>query len=364
MALRILCYSRHFFPSIGGVEISSRIFASELAKLGHEVTIATHTALPKGVEEPEAEYSIIRMPSFKDLIAYSKQHDVIIIRGGIATNVAIAALLARRVLIVVHEVGPSIRSWNKLDIVGLKKGFKETAKLLLYPFIRLHLGVSQTILKQKTLSSRSKSVCIYNPVRSELWADNSLDFAARTIDIAFIGRVIGPKGVFTFLEAIERLDVFSNLRVVMVGIGEAEQQVRATIQDRKLNIDLLGALSGPELHEIYRSTKVVVVPSIANEGMGMTIAEAFASGTPVCASNQPALREVASTAALFHAPGNADELAQTIDRLLADPILWSTLSENALSIREIYSVDAYRSTLASVCDKIEVLRVWGIFGRN
>jgi glycosyltransferase involved in cell wall biosynthesis len=97
--------------------------------------------------------------------------------------------------------------------------------------------------------------------------------------------------------------------------------VAGPVRDRALarklgeaGADLRGYVSRDELVELYRGAACLVFPS-RYEGFGLPIVEAMASGTPVVATPDAALREVAGDAAVF-AP--ADELASGIRRALED----------------------------------------------
>ena len=68
-----------------------------------------------------------------------------------------------------------------------------------------------------------------------------------------------------------------------------------------------------ELAELYRGAACLLMPS-RYEGFGLPVLEAMASGTPVVASPDPALREVAGDAALYAAPS---ELAAGIREAIA-----------------------------------------------
>ncbi len=78
--------------------------------------------------------------------------------------------------------------------------------------------------------------------------------------------------------------------------------------------DLRGYVTQEELAELYRGAACLVQPS-RFEGFGLPMLEAMASGTPVVALDEPALREVAGEAAVFV---DEEHLADGVRRALAE----------------------------------------------
>jgi alpha-1,3-rhamnosyl/mannosyltransferase len=83
---------------------------------------------------------------------------------------------------------------------------------------------------------------------------------------------------------------------------------------REAGADLRGYVSQEELAELYRGAACLVQPS-RFEGFGLPVLEAMASGTPVVALDEPALREVAGDAAVFV---DEEHLADGVRRALAE----------------------------------------------
>jgi glycosyltransferase involved in cell wall biosynthesis len=85
----------------------------------------------------------------------------------------------------------------------------------------------------------------------------------------------------------------------------------------------VGWLSQEELPRHLRAADVLVMPTVAQEALGRTAVEAMAVGRPVIASRLGGLpfTVVEGVTGLLCAPGDPDDLARKIERLLDDPAL-------------------------------------------
>jgi glycosyltransferase involved in cell wall biosynthesis len=100
------------------------------------------------------------------------------------------------------------------------------------------------------------------------------------------------------------------MRLVVVGPSRDAGLVREL---ERRGADVRGYVTKEELAELYRGAAALVLPS-RYEGFGLPVIEAMASGTPVVAAPDAALREIAGEAAVFAEPA---ELAAGIRRALA-----------------------------------------------
>jgi glycosyltransferase involved in cell wall biosynthesis len=134
-----------------------------------------------------------------------------------------------------------------------------------------------------------------------------------------VGETSPRKRYQVVLEALSRLG--SGPRLVMVGppAGD-EEHLRVLIAELGLTerVTRLGAVSDAELSWLYRHATALCFPSIS-EGFGLPVLEALAAGLPVIASDISATRELAAGLAIYPGSEDADDWAEAIEMLAADP---------------------------------------------
>jgi glycosyltransferase involved in cell wall biosynthesis len=104
------------------------------------------------------------------------------------------------------------------------------------------------------------------------------------------------------------------------------------------DVTLTGALSDDDLAAIYSGAHALVFPS-DDEGFGLPPVEALACGTPVVASDLPALREVLEGRAILRSVDDLDGLvaaAEAVCRPAPPPPAW-TWEDAAAATWEVYS---------------------------
>lgn len=345
--MRILIYNRHFFPSIGGTEVSGRIMARELAALGHAVTVVTATPLPQDMAELDEGYRIVRNERFATLARLARLHDVLFSRGGVSLKAFLAARVNRTPFVAFHEIDAAAGRSG----LSLRRRATDALKSVARRHAALHVVVSDALRDIIALPPSSRSFRLYNPVPEALWTEAPAGFADRDLDVVYVGRLIASKGLLVLRDALEALPERERLSVAIAGSGDDLDNWVARFGTVRGDVEILGPVEGDALRNLYARARVVVMPSLVNEGMGMVAAEALANGTPVCACDQPALREVVGDAGLFHPMGDAACLAQDLDRLLGDTDFWQALSERARNGRERFSMLQYRANLATLVDK-------------
>ncbi len=110
-----------------------------------------------------------------------------------------------------------------------------------------------------------------------------------------------------------------DLRLLRVGTRLTPEQERLAaelqVSDRIVQLGLVGP---EELPSVYRCAELLLFPSL-DEGFGLPVLEAMASGLPVVASNRGALPEVVGKAGILVDPSDLAGAARQVERLLAEP---------------------------------------------
>lgn len=346
--MKILVYNRHFFPSIGGTEISGRIMARELAAIGHVVTVVTATPLPSSLAELDEGFTVVRTEKISRIVQLAWKHDVVFSRGGVSLRAYLAAAFARMPFVSFHEFDATEGRAGG----GIRRIATDAAKALLHRRACLNVVVSEAIKGKLTPPARAKAFKLYNPVSEDLWTAVPLRNGLRDTDILFVGRLVPDKGLLVLRDALQSLTRSEKLQIGIAGSCDDLSIWETAFQDVCGEVTFLGSVSGRQLRDLYARSRILVMPTLVNEGMGMVAAEALANGTPVCSSDQPALREVVGDAGLFHRVGDANQLAAHFDRLLDDGELWSTLSNRAKKQRLAFSMGEYRKNLTAMIDNL------------
>lgn len=147
-----------------------------------------------------------------------------------------------------------------------------------------------------------------------------LDSLKGTPWILHVGSCIPRKRIdillVSFAEARRRVP---ELKLVKIG-GDFTATHHALIDSRGLNDVIIHRknLTRAELGAVYRAAPLVVMPS-DSEGLGLPALEALACGSPVLASDIPALREAGGTAAVYLPAGDVDAWAASMASAIASP---------------------------------------------
>jgi glycosyltransferase involved in cell wall biosynthesis len=128
----------------------------------------------------------------------------------------------------------------------------------------------------------------------------------------YLGRLVPEKGVATLIRAAAR----ARVRLIIVGTGADEAELRQLAASSGGDIRFTGHLSGEQLRQATVAARAIVVPSELYENAPISVMEAYASGRPVIGARIggiPELVREGETGFLFES-GNVEALTNTLAR--------------------------------------------------
>jgi glycosyltransferase involved in cell wall biosynthesis len=339
--VRVLLYSKLFFPATGGLETVSLTLAEQIALAGHSCTVLTeHPASPE--LERRFPFTVERGPSRTRRLELVREADVVHSNGASLALFPYAKVLRKPFLwthqgyqmVAVDGLGwldgapapltpiASIR-WHARRR-GLRRGGVEAIKLGLRRvaghLVDKNVAITNWVAMRQPLPNQ---VVIYNPFPlSRFKRDAGPPPAAPRYDFLFVGRLVGEKGVRTLLRALASLNRRPGRRpatLLVVGDGEraALEGVAASL-GLGAHVSFVGTKRDQELVDAMAQARVAVVPSEWEEAMGGVAIELLAAGLPLVVSERGGLSEIAGDAAWTFPNGDHEALAAVMARVLDD----------------------------------------------
>lgn len=167
------------------------------------------------------------------------------------------------------------------------------------------------------------------------------------------GRVQYEKGFQVLARAVGELRYrVAGLECVIAGRGSYLPELQSQIDVAGVGdiIELPGFVSDNELRAATHRAGCIVIPSLY-EPFGVVALEALASGAPLIVADTGGLAELVggTGSALLFDPGNADELADCIERVLTEPGLADSLvARGRVLLEATYSWEAIAARTVAV----------------
>lgn len=174
--------------------------------------------------------------------------------------------------------------------------------------------------------------------------------------VLYIGTLEKRKNVVTLVQGFTAMRSQSGFphRLVLAGKpGRGFDRIQAAIRSSGCgnSIDLPGYLSREKLLQLYRTADALVFPSLY-EGFGLPVLEAMSLGTPVICSRAASLPEVGGDAVAYFDPHRPEDIADTLERVLASPGMRSEMRQQGLARAKLFTWEEcarrYRAVYADV----------------
>lgn len=187
---------------------------------------------------------------------------------------------------------------------------------------------------------------VYKPTKSVEQAKKELGLQGHTI-ILFVGRKCPEKGPQTLIDALPEI-VRYNPRVLAIFVGpdyfwhitsKAYTNFLASKAEKlhvKTKVIFEGLVSNDTLRRYYNAADVFVSPSVWQEPFGLVVTEALAFKKPVVGSKVGGISDIITHGynGLLIPSNDPEELAKTVNFLLANPEYAAKLGENGRKVVE------------------------------
>ncbi|HSP89017.1 MAG TPA: glycosyltransferase family 4 protein, partial [Ignavibacteriaceae bacterium] len=144
--------------------------------------------------------------------------------------------------------------------------------------------------------------------------------------IGFVGRLSVQKGIEYLLKAFLEIKKKTNAHLLIVGIGELENDIRNFISQNNLNelVHLVGFRD--DINNIMRTIDLLVLPSLW-EGFGIVLIEAMAAAKPCITTNISSMPEIVKDgiSGFVVTPKDHNSLAEACLKIILDKTLGSKM---------------------------------------
>jgi phosphatidylinositol alpha-mannosyltransferase len=373
--VRIALVSPYSYTYPGGVGRHVEALAHELLREGHDVRLLAPydpddrlaRASHRGAR-PDAR------PAPDHLIPLGRT--VGLPMNGAVSNLSVApfavATLGRELrhggydVVHVHEPNAPVVSWYAVEaarspVVGTfhcysTSSFSNNAAALvgarrLYNKLHLRVAVSEAArwTAQRFYGGRYRVVP--NGVDLAAARPRSGERGDGALQLLFVGRAEERKGLPVLLRAYEGLRAVGvDARLTVA--GATPDEVRPFLLDDE-GIEITGRVTDDEKWSLLAQADLLCAPSLGGESFGMVLTEAFASGTPVVASDIAGYRDVVRDGrdGVLVPAGDATALGEVLHTLAGDPARRESMSGHARERAERFAWPRVAGELVSLYEE-------------
>ncbi len=255
------------------------------------------------------------------------------------------------------------KTLSHLSIVAKQRGMRgmlidmdERKRILAEAILLPDIIISHSnTIKEYTCNIFSVPIEIIKYGSDLSWLENCCDKTpSDRFRIGYIGQMHKTKGVHVLIDAFLKAELGATASLYLWGDLNANptyvEQLKNRIGSNK-SIKLCGRFEHSKLGDILSSIDVLVVPSIWYENSPLVISEAFATKTPVIASNLGGMREaiVDGVDGLLFSPGDSEDLSRILKELINNPRLLNNLRSG---IKPVKTIDNEATELDAIYKKL------------
>jgi glycosyltransferase involved in cell wall biosynthesis len=338
---RILVFTENYLPSVGGLENNTVLLCKTLIKLGHLVTLIT----PQKRALQSAEYLVVESKEYIQYFRHVKEHDLVIVNGGIAFKIIIPCLVLIKPYLVIYQMASLFKHIHNNN---LKIKLTNQLRKYLAKKARLNIAVSNySYLELLKYFGKNRSALLTNPANPIFNTQSLKELNKTNFNCLFAGRLIQGKGIRLLIDAIEELrsqNLLFNLYII--GEGPEEGYIKNKLH---LGYIFLYPPTNPEgLKEMYKLADLTVIPSTSHiEGSPLVMAESISMGTPVLVSSQPAMATSLNNVRLVFETGDLKNLIHKL-RELSDKKVYNEVVKQTFILAKDYNFNNYLTQLQKI----------------
>jgi len=381
--LKIALVTDTYYPRINGVSASTRTFAEEFVKLGHEVHIYA-PAFPNQVDE-EGPLKVHRFPSLylffdpedrlglpgrdKKLIQHfiDAKYDIVHTQTPFTIGGPAVKWARESGAKVVHTYHTLFAAYTEHYLWFLPKAltvwYAKTASRRYCDSCDLIITPS-TEMRNVLSSYDVKAPIEVIPTGIHLAKFEGRDrkrfrelkgYGPQDKVLLFMGRVAEEKNIDFLLRVVDRLRKnVPNLRFLIAGEGAAKKGLERMVSDLKMEdcVHFAGYLSKEDWRDCYAGSDLFVFASIT-ETQGLVVTEAMAAETPVVAVGEMGIKDVmASGKGGLVTRLDEDEFTEAVHRMLTDEALYAQKRSETLAEAAKWSSGAMAKRMIEAYEKI------------
>lgn len=312
---RILICSYVFWPSLGGLELTSEKLAFWLSNKGYEVEVITFTNLRKYEERKDFNFKVIRSPNPLQQLEIFSRNDIIISKH-LALRCCWPILFSQKKILLWHA------TWYKLSENIINKKLR---KLIMRKAI--NIANSKPIAEHLDFSD-----AIVHPGFAEEIFENKIEWSERQ-GFIYLGRLSSEKGCDLLLQALVKIP---DQKLSIIGDGEKKADLEKLCHTLGLSsrVQFLGKMYPQDCVQQLNKARVLVVPSLYEEPFGTVALEGLAAGCRVVVSSGGGLQEAAGPTGIVFQSGDINCLVQAMEDALNMPITQNEIDQRNFHLRE------------------------------
>jgi len=237
---------------------------------------------------------------------------------------------------------PYIVSLRGSDVPFYNKRFEKLDSLIFKRLSKIVWRRSEAVVAlSNDLRNLARETCgqcdisvIYNGIDTEeFYPDVQILNNESTLNILFVGRLIGRKGLIYLLMAFKKLlRKFPKIKLHIAGDGPLKEGFLRYINENGLenSIEFYGIVDHDSIFKLYQKSHIFVLPSL-NEALGNVTHEALASGLPIVTTRTGAAELIDGNGFVIEKE-SSDDIVKCIEKLLIDTKLRSYMSAKSRQI--------------------------------